>query len=123
MDGIDAACKVVILANAILGMDAKLADVKVTGIRNVTPEVTKLARETGYTVKLVGVAKPDLLEVAPKLVPLGHPLAVGGTLNAVTLEMDLAREISITGFGAGPRETASALIGDMISIHRSVGAR
>ncbi|MBC7219459.1 MAG: homoserine dehydrogenase [Hadesarchaea archaeon] len=121
IDGIDTACKITILANAVLGMNAKLSDVKVVGIRRITPEATRLAQEAGQMIKLVGIARRDLLEVAPKLVPLGHPLAVGGTLNAVTFKLDLAREISITGFGAGPRETSSSLLGDLIDIHRALG--
>ncbi|MEA1905215.1 MAG: homoserine dehydrogenase [Candidatus Hadarchaeota archaeon] len=122
IEGIDTACKVAILANALLDMDVKLKDVRVTGIDRIRPEVTRLAQEAGDTVKLIGVASRDLLEVAPRLVPVGHPLAVGGTLNAITLETDLAREISITGFGAGSWETSSALIGDLIDIHRSIEA-
>ena len=119
--GIDTACKITILANSLLGMNARLRDVKVTGITRVGPDATRLAREAGQTIKLVGTAKRGSLEVGPKLVPLGHPLAVGGTLNAVTFELDLAREISITGFGAGPKETSSSLLGDLIDIHRTLG--
>lgn len=121
IEGIDTACKITILANTVLGMNAKLKDVKTTGITRVRPEAIRLAQETGFTIKLIGVAKRGLLEVGPSLVPLGHPLAVGGTLNAVTFETDLAREITITGFGAGPQETSSALLGDLIDIHRSLG--
>jgi homoserine dehydrogenase len=121
IEGIDTACKITILANSLLGMNVKLKDVKVAGITRIRPEATRLAREAGYMIKLIGAAKRGLLEVGPRLVPAGHPLAVGGTLNAVTFETDLAREITITGFGAGPRETSSALIGDLIDIHRSIG--
>jgi homoserine dehydrogenase len=121
IEGIDTACKITILANSLLGVNARLRDVGVAGIRRIRPEAIRLAREAGYVIKLVGVAKRDLLEVGPKLVPLGHPLAVGGTLNAVTFELDLAREITITGFGAGPQETSSSLLGDLIDIHRTLG--
>ncbi|MGC8817139.1 MAG: homoserine dehydrogenase [Candidatus Hadarchaeum sp.] len=121
IDGIDTACKITILANSVLGIDAKLSDVKVTGIRRVTPDATRLAQEAGQTIKLVGTARRDLLEVSPKLVPQGHPLAVSGTLNAVTFKLDLAGEISITGFGAGPKETSSSLLGDLIDVHRTLG--
>jgi homoserine dehydrogenase len=121
IEGIDTACKITILANSLLGMNVKLKDVKVAGITRIRPEATRLAKEAGYMIKLIGVAKRGLLEVGPRLVPAGHPLAVSGTLNAVTFETDLAREITITGFGAGPRETSSALIGDLIDIHRSIG--
>jgi len=122
INGIDTACKITIIANSLLGMDAKLRDVKVVGIRRINPDAMKLAQEAGQTIKLIGVARRGYLEVCPKLVPLGHPLAVGGTLNAVTFELDLAREISITGFGAGPMETTSSLLGDLIDIHCTLGA-
>ncbi|MEM2890064.1 MAG: homoserine dehydrogenase [Candidatus Hadarchaeum sp.] len=121
IDGIDTACKITILANAVLGLNAKLSDVKVIGIKRITPDATRLAQEAGQMIKLVGTARRNLLEVAPKLVPVGHPLAVGGTLNAVTFKLDLAGEISITGFGAGPKETSSSLLGDLIDIHRTLG--
>ena len=121
IDGIDTACKITILANSVLGMDAKLGDVNVVGIRRINPDATRLAQEAGQMIKLVGIARHGSLEVGPKLVPLGHPLAVGGTLNAVTFELDLAREISITGFGAGPRETSSSLLGDLIDVHHALG--
>ncbi|MCS7131635.1 MAG: homoserine dehydrogenase [Hadesarchaea archaeon] len=123
IEGIDTACKITILANAIFDMDAKLKDVKVTGITRIRPEAARLAQEAGYAIKLIGVARRDLLEVGPKLVPVGHPLAVGGTLNAVTFQTDLARETTITGFGAGPRETSSALLGDMIDVYTTIRGR
>jgi len=119
--GVDTACKITILANSLLGMNAKLGDVRVTGIDRISPEVIRLAKEAGQTIKLIGIARRGSLEVGPKLVPLGHPLAVSGTLNAVTFELDLAREISIAGFGAGPKETSSSLLGDLIDIHRTLG--
>ncbi len=122
IEGIDTACKITILANSLLGMNARLKDVKVVGITRVRSDAIRLAQEAGQTIKLIGIARRGSLEVGPKLVPLGHPLAVGGTLNAVTFELDLAREISITGFGAGPKETSSSLLGDLIDIHRTLGS-
>lgn len=122
IEGIDTACKITILANSLLGMNARLKEVKRAGIARVRPEAIRLAREAGGTIKLIGIARRGSLEVGPKLVPLGHPLAVGGTLNAVTFKLDLAREISITGFGAGPKETSSSLLGDLIDIHRTLGS-
>lgn len=119
IEGIDTASKVVVLANALLNLDVVMDDVEVKGIRHVGPEAVRLARETGNTIKLVGVASSNTLEVSPRLVPDGHPLAVGGTLNAVTLETDLAREITVSGFGAGPRETSSSLLGDLIDVYRT----
>lgn len=121
IDGFDTAAKLVILTNSLLAINAKLKDVKIAGIRKITPEAIKLARDAGQAIKLVGAAKKGMLEVSPKMVPLGQPLAVSGSLNAVTLKLDLAREISITGFGAGPKETSSSLLGDLIDLHRTLG--
>lgn len=120
IEGIDTAAKITILANSLLDRSVKLDDVRVEGITEIGHEVTRLARETGNEVKLVGIASTDRLEVAPKLVPSGDPLVVKGSLNSVTLKTDLAKEITITGFGAGPRETSSALLGDIVNIYKTV---
>jgi len=121
IDGIDAASKVVILANALMGRDARFGDVERTGIRRITPEAISLARRSGYVIKLIGTVG-DGLEVAPRLVPENHPLCVHGTLNALRLETDLAREITLIGYGAG-KETVSAMINDIISIAKSGTAK
>lgn len=120
IEGVDTAAKLVILSNAVLGRNAKLKHVKRQGIRRVTPDAIKLAKEAGQTIKLVGVANHKILEVSPKLVPFGHPLAVSGTLNAVNFKLDLARQISIAGYGAGPTETSSSLLADLIDIYRTI---
>lgn len=114
IDGIDAACKVVILANALMKRDAKFGDVERTGVRRVTPEAISLAKRSGYVIKLIGTID-ETLEVVPKLIPENHPLCVHGTLNALYVETDLAKEITLIGYGAG-RETVSAMINDIISI-------
>ncbi len=116
IEGIDTACKLVILANSILDMDVKLSDVKITGISRISPEALKLAREAGYTIKLIGNADKKGLDVRPRLVPLDHPLNIGGTLNAVSFRLRYAREITISGFGAGPAETSSALLADIMEV-------
>ena len=116
IEGIDAACKVVILANAIMGRDAKFNDVERIGITRITQEVVSLAKSSGYAIKLIGTVDRNL-EVAPKLVPLNHPLCVHGVLNALHIEADLAGEITIVGYGAG-KETVSAMVNDIISIAR-----
>lgn len=120
IEGIDTACKITILANSIMGINARLKDVKREGIRRVNRNAMKLASEAGYAVKLIGSIENGGLEVGPGLVPRNHPLAVDGTLNAVTFELDLAREITITGFGAGPKETSSSLLGDLLDIHHEL---
>ncbi|MEM2375933.1 MAG: homoserine dehydrogenase [Candidatus Bathyarchaeia archaeon] len=114
VDGIDAACKIVILANALMGRDAKLEDVERVGIRGITQEAISLAKKANYAIKLIGTIDRRL-EVAPKLVPINHPLCVHGTLNAIHIETDLAREITLVGYGAG-RETISAILNDLLTV-------
>lgn len=120
IEGIDTAAKMTILANSLLDRNVKLDDVEIEGITRISPDVAQLARDAGYEVRLLGVANSDTLEVSPKLIPSGNPLVVKGSLNSVTLKTDLAREITITGFGAGPRETSSAILGDMVDVYKSV---
>jgi homoserine dehydrogenase len=114
VDGIDAACKVVILANALMKRDVKFGDVEKIGIRGITQEAVSLAKKSNYAIKLVGTID-STLEVALKLVPINHPLCVHGTLNAVYLETDLAKELTLVGYGAG-KETVSAVLNDVLSV-------
>ncbi|MEM1515136.1 MAG: homoserine dehydrogenase [Candidatus Bathyarchaeia archaeon] len=114
VNGIDAACKIVILANALMGWNASIHDVERIGIRGITQEAISLAKKANYAIKLIGTID-NKLEVAPKLIPINHPLCVHGTLNAIHLETDLAKEITLIGYGAG-RETISAILNDLITI-------
>jgi len=114
VDGIDAACKVVILANALMNRDVKFDDVERTGIRRITQEAVSLAKKSNFAIKLIGTIDRRV-EVAPKLVPINHPLCVHGTLNAIHIETDLAREITLVGYGAG-KETVSAVLNDMLTV-------
>lgn len=119
LDGVDTASKLVILANAIMGIDAAYKDVKIQGIRKITPEAIKLAREDGCAIKLIGEVRNSKLEVAPRLVPVNHPLNVGGTLNVALLRCDIAGDITVVGKGAGAIETQSAILSDLISVYHS----
>jgi len=112
IDGIDTAAKVAILANSLMNQKVSFKDIKVKGIREVTPEAIELARKHGHSIKLIGdVGK---LEVSPRLVPRGDPLDIAGSLNAVTLDTDIAGEITIVGRGAGAIETASSLLSNVM---------
>ncbi len=119
--GIDAASKLVILANTAYGNNATFDDVQITGITEVTPEALELADKNGYTIRLVGEAGNDLLTVAPKLVSKKHPLAIRGTLNIATIHTDLSKTITVSGPGAGSIETASAILSDIIHVYRRHG--
>jgi len=118
VQGIDAAIKLVILANTIWDNGLKLADVDCTGIDLLTPDALRLAEEEGCTIRLIAEASPKkhLFRVSPRILDRNHPLVNEGTLNALTLETDLAKEITLIGRGAGSVETASAIIGDLLYI-------
>jgi len=118
IDGIDTAAKVAILANSLLGKGVSIKDINICGIRDITLEAIELAKKHGYVIKLIGDCKK--LEVAPKLIPKWSPLNVSGTLNAITLETDIAKKITLVGYGAGPRETCSAILADLIDVLRDL---
>ena len=117
IEGIDPACKVVILANALMNRNVKFEDVERVGIGRITSEAVNLAKRSGYAIKLIGTVD-ETLEVAPKLILENHPLCVHGTLNALHLEADLAGEITVIGYGAG-KETVSAIMNDVISVTKT----
>ena len=116
VEGIDAACKVVILANSVLGIDATYADVDVRGISDVSLDAIELAKEEGYYVKLIGEVSEKQLKVSPRLVKKNSPFAIDGTLNLANVTTDLADDITVMGKGAGSLETASAMLTDLINI-------
>ena len=116
VEGIDAACKTVILANSLLGIDATYSDVDVEGISSINSQAIELAGKEGYLIKLIAEVSPDALRVSPRLVKKGSSYDVGRTLNMATIHTDLAGEVTVMGLGAGSLETASAMVTDLISI-------
>lgn len=119
VEGIDAAAKLVILANSIMKMRKTYSDVERTGINEITSEAVQLAKNNGYVIKLIGEVSKNTLEVAPRLIPRVHPLNVSGTLNALMFKTDLINDIFIIGKGAGQIETASAVLSDIIEIAKN----
>jgi len=120
--GIDAAIKLVILANTIWNNGASLDRVDITGIDRLTNDALRLAEEKDCTIRLIAEAFPErgVLRVSPRIIRKDHPLVFEGTLNAITLETDMAGEITLIGKGAGSIETASAIIGDILFISSHV---
>lgn len=116
VEGYDAATKVVILANSVFHRDVSFKDVKITGITGITPDAIAQAKSHNMVIRLVGEITETRLEVAPRLIPIGHPLSISGTLNIAQIDADLAGPITITGRGAGKIETASAILSDLIAI-------
>ncbi|MHA1794088.1 MAG: homoserine dehydrogenase [Promethearchaeota archaeon] len=117
--GHDAAGKLVILANELMGMKYSIKDVQIEGIEHVNLDAINLASKEGFVIKHLGIADTNgTLEVKPKLVAKNSPLGAGitDTLNAIKIETDLSGDIIFIGHGAGGMEAASAIFSDMIDI-------
>ena len=117
LDGLDAAAKLVILANWIMGMKVTMPDIKCTGIRKVTTEDIKKAAKKKCAIKLIASCNKDL-EVAPKEVSIEDPLFVNGTLNAIAFTSEHSGTQTIIGKGAGGMETASSILRDLLHIRQ-----
>ena len=130
VDGVDAAHKLTILAAIAFGMPLAFDAVTCEGIRGITNHDIELARQLGYRIKHLGIAKRrgDAVElrVQPTLLPETELLAkVDGVLNAVVISGDAVGDTGYFGPGAGGDATASAVWSDIIDIARDTqgGAR
>jgi homoserine dehydrogenase len=118
--GRDAAAKMAILARLAFDTPVHLDQVTYEGIEHLTAEDVAYARDLGLGLKLIGTAERVdggiSVRVHPAFLYPGHPLAsVNGSFNAVTVESDAITEITLSGPGAGGPQTASAVLGDVIS--------
>ena len=118
--GRDAAAKMAILARLAFSTPVHLDQVIYEGIEHLTPEDVAYARDLNLGLKLIGTAERVdggiSVRVHPAFLYPGHPLAsVNGSFNAVTVESDAITEITLSGPGAGGDQTASAVLGDVIS--------
>ena len=121
VSGRDAAAKMAILARLAFGTPVHLNDVPYEGIEHLHGEDLEYARELGLGLRLIGSAERRdgglSVRVHPAFLYPGHPLAsVSGAFNAVTVESEIITEITISGPGAGGRQTASAVLGDVVSV-------
>lgn len=116
VDGFDAAAKLVIMANWVMGMKVTMKDINRIGIMNVRLPDVKEAAGRGNSIKLLAVCDHRRLDVAPTEVAKTDPLCVNGTLNAVTFSSEHSGQQTIIGRGAGGMETASAILRDLIEI-------
>jgi homoserine dehydrogenase len=127
VNGADAAAKMAILARLAFDTPVHLDQVHYEGIEQITPDDLEYAREFGLGLKLIGTAErighptkegqsAISVRVYPAFLYPGHPLAsVAGPFNAVTIESPAITEITLSGPGAGGPQTASAVLGDVIS--------
>jgi homoserine dehydrogenase len=121
VNGADAAAKMAILARLAFHSPVSLGDVGFEGITEIRPEDLAYAREFDLSLKLLGVAERVgeglSVRVFPCFLHKGHPLApVEGPFNAVMVEAPAITEITMSGPGAGGPETATAVLGDVVSI-------
>jgi homoserine dehydrogenase len=120
VNGKDAAAKMAILARLAFDTPVHLDQVVYEGIEQIAPDDLEYARDLGLGLKLIGTAERVdgglSVRVHPAFLYPGHPLAsVNGPFNAVTVESDAITEITMSGPGAGGPQTASAVLGDVVS--------
>lgn len=118
ISGLDTACKLVILSNWIMGKRVTIRDVEVEGISKINHNEILEAKRSGKAVKLVGQADESNTSVHPRAVAINDPLCVNGTLNAVAFDTELAGTVTLIGAGAGGKETATAVLRDLIDIKK-----
>ena len=128
IEGFDAASKAAILAGLAFHTRVTIGDVHREGITDITAADVRSAAEMGCVVKLLAICeRRDTPEgpavsarVHPAMIPLTHPLAsVRGAYNAVFVESESAGELMFYGPGAGGAPTASAVLGDVVSVARN----
>ncbi|HNP61268.1 MAG TPA: homoserine dehydrogenase [Nitrospirales bacterium] len=124
VDGVDAAHKLAIMVNLAYGTPVPMRSIFTEGISRISTVDIEFARELGFTIKLLGIAKlqEHAIEarVHPALVPAGSPIAqVNGVYNAIHLIGDAVGDVVLYGKGAGSLPTASAVVGDIIDLARN----
>jgi homoserine dehydrogenase len=125
IEGIDAAYKLAILATIAFGTEIKPENVYHEGISRLQARDFRYARELGYAIKLLAIAKRDKdsieARVHPVFIPEDSLLAkVDGVYNAILVEGDLVGQVIFYGEGAGPRATSSAIVSDIIKIAQDI---
>jgi homoserine dehydrogenase len=123
--GIDSAHKLAIMVTLAYGTPVNFKEIYTDGITHITPLDIAYAREFGYTIKLLGIAKLHETEIEarvhPTMIPSASPVAqVEGVYNAIQLVGDAVGDIVLYGQGAGSLPTGSAVVSDIIEIARNV---
>jgi homoserine dehydrogenase len=121
VEGFDTAHKLAILTSLAFGTEIDADAIYVEGISTITPLDLKMADELGYRIKLLGVAERAgggiEQRVHPTMVPKSTSIAqVMGVTNAVTIDADAVRELTLIGPGAGGEATASAVVADIADV-------
>ena len=126
VEGFDAAAKAAILAGLAFHTDVSDVDVYREGITAITADDISVAKQMGFTIKLLAIAEANedgetiTVRVHPTLIPRTHPLAaVREAFNAVFVECESAGELMFYGRGAGGTPTASAILGELVAVARN----
>ncbi len=125
IEGVDTAHKLAILISLAWGAHIRLEDIYTEGISRITQLDIKFAREFGFRIKLLAIAKCEdgsvEARVHPTMVPAAHPLAaVDGVFNAIHLRGNAVGPVMFYGLGAGMMPTASAVLADVVDICRDM---
>ncbi len=123
VEGFDTAHKLSLLTSLAFGVEIDADAIHVEGISAISPLDLKMADELGYRIKLLGVAERTSAgieqRVGPTMVPKSSALAqVMGVTNAVTIDADAVRQLTLVGPGAGGGPTASAVVADIADVAR-----
>lgn len=127
IEGYDARYKLSILSTLCFRSRVNVEDIYCEGITRISPDDIKYARELGYGIKLLAIAKKlngkIQARVHPTFIPLSHPLtAVRDSYNAIFIQGDMVGELMFYGRGAGELPTASAIVSDIITAAQNGGA-
>ncbi|MFQ5559087.1 MAG: homoserine dehydrogenase [Nitrospinota bacterium] len=125
IEGTDTAHKIAILASIAFGGFVRFEDIHTEGISEITPVDLEFAKEFGYRIKLLALAKEvgELVDIRvhPTMVQEKSPISsINGVLNAVGIVGDMVQESLLVGAGAGSLPTASAVAGDIIEVARNM---
>ncbi len=120
VDGWDSAAKLVILSNVAFQSGITIKDIEISGIRDISLEDVQGALAKKRTYKLVAYGDGDLHYVRLEQIDLDSPLNVRGALNSLEIEAELSGRHTLIGKGAGGRETAAAILRDMVELKRRI---
>ncbi|MBT0665844.1 homoserine dehydrogenase [Geobacter pelophilus] len=125
IEGIDTAHKISLLVSLCFGTRVDFKSIYTEGISSVSALDINFARDFGYKIKLLAIGKRDNgrieVRVHPTMIPVGHPIAdVDGVFNSIRLTGDFVGAVMFIGRGAGMDPTASAVVGDVIEVSRSI---
>jgi len=115
LEGLDTACKLVIIANWIMNRKVSLKEVETRGIREISLEEILAARKDGSSIRLIGSIEKRI-KVNPEKISSTDPLCVGRALNVVEFNCAQSGQHLLIGRGAGGNETASSIIRDIVRI-------